>query len=177
MQTSVLLLLYSVIHFSIRVYSPLSVLPIQYVLSIFHLFLLLQSSRDASSNLPVLQGPIGGLTHGGPVSFKYTAMAPHPVESIQNAHFKNERDGALFIAERVYGVHTVFADRADRQLLARKQPRVPGAELRGLGPLETYLGRDDKIDIEDVFGQPELKPRMERLSAAQLNDRIASTDR
>ena len=104
-------------------------------------------------------------------------MAPHPVETIQNTHFKNERDGNLFIAERVYGVHTVFADRADKQLLSRKQPRVPGAELKGLGPLETYLGRDDKIDVEDVFGQPELKPRMERLSAAQLNDKMMNCDR
>jgi hypothetical protein len=39
------------------------------------------------------------------------------------------------------------------------------------------LGRDDKIDVEDVFGQPELKPRMERLSAAQLNDKMMNCDR
>ncbi len=61
--------------------------------------------------------------------------------------------------------------------LSRMQPRAPGAEPRGFGPLETYLRRDDKLDMEDVLGLPELKPRVERLSVHQAAERALSLDR
>lgn len=61
--------------------------------------------------------------------------------------------------------------------LSRFQPRAPGAAPRGTGPLETYLRRDDKIDLEDVIGLPELKPRVERLSTDQLCAKMLALDR
>ena len=62
---------------------------------------------------------IGGLTHGGPVALKHTVLSPHPVAAIQRSHFKNELDGALFIAERVYGAHAAWQMKLDRALVRR----------------------------------------------------------
>ena len=143
------------------------------------------------------------------MAFKHTVLTAHPVEAIQRAHFKNESDAALHIAERVYGAHSAWQMKLDRALvrhraraaraarplrnlnrpqsrplllslptqLSRMQPRAPGAEPRGFGPLETYLRRDDKLDMEDVLGLPELKPRVERLSVHQAAERALSLDR
>ena len=46
-------------------------------------------------------------------------LHPHPVAAIQRSHFKNELDGALFIAERVYGAHAAWQMKLDRALVRR----------------------------------------------------------
>jgi hypothetical protein len=61
---------------------------------------------------------LGGLAHGGPVAFKHTVLTAHPVEAIQRAHFKNEGDAELLIAERVYGAHAAWQMKLDRALVS-----------------------------------------------------------
>ena len=137
------------------------------------------ASSPGGAELPILAaGPVGGLTHGGPAAFAHTVLEAHPVETVQRTHLANAREAELFVRARVYGQHAVLETRLDAALLAapRLQPRAPGTAHRGFGPLDTMLRRDATIDVEDVFGLPELRPVSERLSAAQLCEKILRLD-
>lgn len=64
-------------------------------------------------------------------------------------YLKNEWDSSLFIAEKVYGTHAAWEKRMDKAVLSQIQ-RLPGAPSSH-ALLDSYLGRDDKIEVEDIL--------------------------
>ena len=65
------------------------------------------------------------------MAFKHTVLTAHPVEAIQRAHFKNESDAALHIAERVYGAHSAWQMKLDRALVRHRAHARRARAARG----------------------------------------------
>ena len=59
--------------------------------------------------------------------------------------------------ERVQGRHAVFRKRMDTAIL-RQFRRLPGVGKSEFVGLDTYLGTDTEIEVEDVLNDPFLRP-------------------
>lgn len=81
-------------------------------------------------------------------------------------HVKNEWQSSLYITERVYGSHAAWEKRMDRAVLSQVQ-RLPGLPSSHVG-LDALLGKDQKLEWEDVLNVPELRPSMPKLSVHDL---------
>lgn len=109
------------------------------------------SSSSAASGLPVLRtGPIDALRAGGTVSFKETALAMHPVETVQSRLVANEWDTSLRLTAMAHGQAAAFEKRLDRAALSQIR-RLPGGPESSHALLDTYLGRDGAVGVEDFL--------------------------
>ena len=82
---------------------------------------------------------------------------PNPFNTNNKQHSRHEWDLKLQTLERVQGRHAVFRKRMDTAIL-RQFRRLPGVGKSEFVGLDTYLGTDTEIDVEDVLNDPFLRP-------------------
>lgn len=138
---------------------------------------------NEKDRLPILRGPVDRL-RDGQVAFKETQLADHPVETIQKVvsvvhsllacrlhvltaslllqHFSNDFNTKMYTLGKIQGTHAAWERQMDRAVLSQIQ-RLPGGPPSSHALLDTLMGRDDKIDFEDILNLPEQRPNMPKV--------------
>lgn len=110
-------------------------------------------SLSSLQSLPILSaGPIDALRAGGAVSFKETALAPHPIEAVQARQVANEWETGLRLAAMAHGQAAALEKRLDRAALAQIR-RLPGGPASSHALLDAFLGRDTSVGVEDYLNR------------------------
>jgi len=81
-------------------------------------------------------------------SFRCAMAARTTASHLQ--HLKNEWESNQFLLERVYGTAAAWERRMDRAVLAQVA-RLPGGPPSSFAGLDTLLGRDDRVTVEDIL--------------------------
>ena len=108
------------------------------------------ASSTTPSTIPVLTTPIDALRAGGTTSFKHTATALHPMESVQQAQCANEWETSLRLTAMAHGQASALEKRMDHAALSKIQ-RLPGGPPSSHALLDSWLGRDGSVGFEDVL--------------------------
>merc|ERR1719378_331675 len=89
-----------------------------------------------------------GMADTGPQTRQGT-KARHPVERLVLDHTRRSEQQEMMTKALIYGQHAPLKAKMEREILSQFQ-RLPGLPSSMIG-LETLLGKDDKIEFEDVL--------------------------
>jgi len=80
------------------------------------------------------------------------SLPPHPVQAIQDHRVEREFEQQQVALGKIFGSHMPLRLNMEQHILAQRQ-RLPGLPNHYVG-LETLLGLDEELDVEDVLGDP-----------------------
>ncbi|PRP80149.1 proteasome maturation factor UMP1 family protein [Planoprotostelium fungivorum] len=76
----------------------------------------------------------------------------HPVEQIQKTSLANQQQLQQFTLNNMFGTHMFLRLQTEQAILSQFQ-RLPGLQSEFSG-LQTMLGQDETIELEDYLGSP-----------------------
>jgi len=112
---------------------------------------------ELSNDLPVLTTGRDTMRQGlGTI--QNDKLPVHPVQIIQDTHFRRENESRKMMLNRVFGVYFPMRLQIEETILSQFQ-RFPGLKSSFVG-LETLLGMDEEIEFEDYLSNPEYDTKM-----------------